>query len=177
MPPKPKLKRVFSGITLTTNDVRSIAVLAELAGEVEVRANGARLMDVGQVDQVIAEDVVLDRLVVSVITRDGALEFVYEQSYVLVRADDEAPALREPFAAIVALLEAKPHAGFGRCSMDVSPADTWKPPAAFTTAPTREAPAVRPSSRVPTATPGGMLRRWFSALRGNRGGSRSRGSR
>src|SRR3954462_7644117 len=104
----PHLKRVFSGLPLDTNDVRTIARLAERAGPIEVRANSARLMDVDQVDQVIAEDVVLDRLVISASSPDGGLEFVYEQSYVLVRADDAAPGLREPFAAIVALLEAKP---------------------------------------------------------------------
>jgi hypothetical protein len=167
MPPKPpKLKRAFSGLALTTNDVRTIAFHAERAGTLEVRANGSRLMDVGQVDQVIAEDVVLERLVVTATVPEGTLEFSYQQSWVQVRADEDAPELREPFAAIVALLESKPRTGFERCSMDVSPPGSWTAPSSVAAAPTPAAPPAQPSSRMPSATParGGMLARWFNAL-------------
>ena len=117
MSPSPKLKRVFTGITLSTNDVRDIAHYAAAAGRLDIRANGARLMEVGQVEQVISEDVVLDRLTIIAIDGESVLEFSYEPSHVLARADDGAPRLREPFAAIVGLLEAKPPNGFGRCSI------------------------------------------------------------
>jgi hypothetical protein len=166
---RPNLKRVFSGIPLTTNDVRSIAFHAAQAGEVDLRANGARLMAIDQVDQVIVEDIVLDRLSITVAAREGSLEMVYEPGAILVRADEEALSLRAPFEAIVALLAAKTNTGFGRNSMEVSPPGTWREPAMPRAAAAPAAAAKPASSHRASASPRrGALRRWWNSLPFNR---------
>jgi hypothetical protein len=172
MAPKRPLKRVFSGLPLTTNDVRTIVFHAARSGEVDLRANGARLMDVNQVDQVIAEDIVLERLTLSVALRDGALEVVYEPGAILVRVDEDAPSLRSPYEAIVALLASRSGTGFGRNSMEVSPLGTWREPE-VAPAPTPVAPPTQTSSRLLAASPRrGALRRWWQSLPFNRARTR-----
>lgn len=164
------LRHAFDGVTLTTNEVRTIALHLEGVGALDIRANGARLLDVAQVDAVIAEDVVLDRLVLSAADGDDRVEFVFEHSGIVVRCDDDRPPLRQAYEAVCALLRAKARNGFASCSIDVSPSGSWSPPPG-SSAPRGRAPAG--SERSP-AQRGGRWTRWLRALDGRRRRSNSR---
>jgi hypothetical protein len=136
-----KLKRVFSGITLTTNDLTTIATrAAEIGQTVAMKANAVRLSDIDELPQVMAEDVVLDRLTMMVFDANGAaLEFTWEPSYVLVQVDGTSPGARPAFDAIVALLASRPRNGFNYNVVEISPPGSWTPPTASTTASTDQA--------------------------------------
>ncbi|MBA2480658.1 MAG: hypothetical protein H0V44_08350 [Planctomycetes bacterium] len=163
-----KLKRVFSGITLTTNDLTTIAARAtEVGPTVAMKANAYRITDIDELSQVLAEDIVLDRLTLMVFDLDGsALEFTWESSYVLIQADCTAPGVRPSFEAIVDLLESRPRNGFNYNVIEVSPPGTWTAPAALAAATPPAASASAPTSRSgPYATASsGMLSRWWKRL-------------
>lgn len=162
MPPS-ILKRGFTGISLTTNDLRTIAHWAAKAGTLEVRANGARLMSIDQVDQVIAEDVVLERFELSVLDRaDDRLELVYDQASLLVRLDPGNPRLQAAFDALCDYLGSRPANHLGRCVVEVSAPGTWVAPA--TPARLRSLPARSgPGGAVPV--PWWRRLPWFSRRR------------
>ncbi len=161
-----QLKRVFSGITISTNDLKSVAHhAAGLGGQVAMKANSYRLEDIEQIRDVIAEDVVIDHLSISAHHEHAPLEFTYEPGYILVQAEEDHPALRTPFAAIVALLESKPRNGFNACALDLSAPGTWVAPDHPETV-VDPAPAVRrDSAQHDAASPrGGLLSRWWHRL-------------
>jgi hypothetical protein len=101
--------------------------------------------------------VVLDRLTIIAMDGESVLEFSYEPSHVLLRADEDAPRLRAPFTAIAALLKRKAPNGFGRCSMDVSTPGSWREP----TAPPPRAPT---APAIAAARGPGLLARWWRRM-------------
>jgi hypothetical protein len=125
------LRRGFSGITVTTNDLRTIAHWGGEVGTLDIHANGARLMGIDQVDQVIVEDVVLERfeMVVLDTTTDERLVLSYDQSSVVVQCDEPGQRLRPAFDVICELLSSHAKNGVGRCLIDVSPPASWQAPA------------------------------------------------
>ncbi len=163
-----QLKRLFTGITLTTNDLKTIAARAEeIAPTVAMKANAYRLSDIDQLTDVVAEDVVIDHLTVMVFDAGGAaLEVTWEPSFVLVQADDGSPAVRAPFSAIVALLESRPRNGFNYNVIEISPAGTWTAPSPAATSTTASAaPAPATSLTGPTNhSSAGFLSRWWKRL-------------
>ena len=160
-----KLKRLFTGITLTSNDLKTIAARAEeIAPTVAMKANAYRLSDMDQLAEVIAEDVVIDRLTIMVFDASGsALEVTWEPSYVLVQADASSSEVRAPFAAIVSLLESRPRNGFNFNVIELSPTGSWSLPAA---AATKQTASVPDSSRSGRGEPQreGLLRRWWKRM-------------
>lgn len=158
MSQEPQHKRAFSGISITTNDLRTINRWAEKVASPDIRANGARLMAVDQIEQVMIEDVVLDNCEITVRDGEDFLVLRYEPSCVMLRCDAGNARLAPLFTSILHLLGAKPNNVSGRCSIDVSVPETWAP--AATPARLRSAVEQPPSAKAPAHG----FTEWFSRL-------------
>ncbi len=127
--PVTRLKHVYSAITVTTNDLRSIAAHARTLGPTTIRANAYVLGDMDEIHQVLAEDVVVDHLSIFTEDRDGgSLTFTFQTGYVLLEISDPLPDLLTAFEAVGGLLVVKAANGLNQCVIEVSPAGTWREP-------------------------------------------------
>nr|MBA3686736.1 hypothetical protein [Planctomycetota bacterium] len=140
--PTPRLKHVYSAITLATNDLRTIAALAQHLGPTSIRANAYVLGDMDEVHQVLAEDVVVDRITIQSESSDGGtLTFTFQSGYVLVEISDPLPDLQSAFTAITELLAAKAPNGLAQCVIENSATGTWREPKLWARMPKQARPA------------------------------------
>lgn len=126
--PAQRLKHVYSAITLTSNDLASIAWLWARVTEPVLRANAYHLQTIDELADVVREDQVIDSLSIVATSGQNWLSFAYQPGYVLIEASEPEAHLLTPFTAAAELLAAKPKNDFAQCLVELSPPGTWRPP-------------------------------------------------
>lgn len=151
-----RLKHVYSAITLSSNDLTSIAWLWATFSDPLMRANAYHLQSMDELAEVLREDQVVDTLSILSQSGDQQLSLTYETGYVLIEASDEDPRLLAPFTAAAELLAAKVGNGYAQCLIEASPAGTWRAPAwtaPKTAEPVAKAPPVAAAVRTAPQQP------------------------
>ena len=126
--PAQRLKHIYSAITLTSNDLATIAWWWARLAEPDLRANAYHLQSIAELADVLREDQVIDRL--SIVATGGArrLSFAYDPGYVLIEASDADAPLLVAFTAAADLLATKAKNGYAQCLVELSPPGTWRAP-------------------------------------------------
>jgi len=151
-----RLKRAFSGVALTTNDLRTLVAWGEQVAAVEIHANSSHVQNIEELEQIMIEDVVLERCELRIRDLDDFLVLSYEEGILVLRCDAGNLKLASLFARIRDLLAAKVVAGRGRGYLTASPPKSWTPPPA----PTKAAkPATISESEPSTSTTSKWWRR------------------
>ena len=127
--PAQRIKHVYSAITLTSNDLATIAWLWSQVTEPVLRANAYHLQSIDELAEVVREDQVVDSMSIVATSDQRWLSFAYQPGYVLIEASEADPHLLAPFTAAAELLEAKLKNDFAQCLVELSPPGTWQAPA------------------------------------------------
>jgi len=137
--PAQRLKHVYSAITITSNDLATIAWLWGQVTEPVLRANAYHLQTIDELAEVVREDHVVDSLSIVATSGQQWLSFAYQPGYILIEASEAEPRLIAPFTAAAELLAAKAKNGFAQCLVELAPPGTWRAPAVSAIALRREA--------------------------------------
>ncbi len=163
------LKRVYTGITLTRDDItRLYAGFRDSGFRTIMHANSFQLFELSELDAVMEEDHLINLFTLTAeLPREGGsgqMQLIFDAGYVQLEADDSS--WTSGFSRVAHLLDVIPRNGTTRCSVSLrrravraslppsepSPAlERLAPPASATPAP---APGSRPASAgVSTLTP------------------------
>ena len=82
--PAQRIKHVYSAITLTSNDLATIAWLWSQVTEPVLRANAYHLQSIDELAEVVREDQVVDSMSIVATSDQRWLSFAYQPGYVLI---------------------------------------------------------------------------------------------
>lgn len=123
-----RLKHVYSGITVTSNDLASVVHHWRTLAAPEIHADRYRLDSIDELPEVLREEVAVSTVAIHAVHGERWLTFTWEPGYVLIEGSESDPRVVRPFTAVAEMLATKAKNGFGQCTLELSPAGSWRPP-------------------------------------------------